>query len=94
MVSAPKWGRKCAGMKSDVKFENPSDSNVKLFCPGIKTGQRWRGGVTGFRLVKPEIKIMFHVFQVVSLDFSRDSSNPQGLYREEARNYSQVSEAM
>ena len=30
---------------------------------------------------------MFHVFRIVSLDFSRDSSETQNLYKEEARNF-------
>ena len=43
---------------------------------------------TRYFLARPKIKIMFHVFKVVSLDFFRNSSKLQGLYRKEARNSS------
>ena len=42
----------------------------------------------GISLPSQKIKIMFHVFQVMSPDFSRNSSKSLGLYREVARNSS------
>ena len=57
------------------------DLNFILWVQNIEIWNHFSQSLANF-LDKPKIKLTFHVFQVVSLDFSRNYSKPQSLYRE------------